>query len=444
MVAFNYDTVMENFGNDREKIHALTDAFSATFEARVKIATNQFRQSNNSECDPKEFLSTHEYRWDTFLVAYPAAAWVMIKIQGYFRLLEKPYLPIQVDEETGDEYRIERKKDEVSAPDKYFQTEAGQDSRRLEVCKNLIYEGDIGTSTWISECQKFENAAKETNVRTGLKRDLQNAMGLVIKPWPTAVQAIVDEIHRRFEDLEQQLSDIKALKSARSREKEIKRRRGPKTLPGSTSARQSTELETGEILQETNLLVEPTLAELEGAHSTTGATFSSTSESHSRRRRSNQEYPQPVKNHIRHVKQPNPLSIRRPIHHLNKGGRFSATIAVCFAFTAISSAMASSQAIDDTGSASDSDFFSGLTSFGFSLATVRFLPSTFSSGQSSTLCSTCKVVIVFSSILSVAFYPYSIRASIWMTFVSNFLQLLSTALVIDGQHGNIKSFKVAE
>jgi hypothetical protein len=182
----------------------------------------------------------------------------------------------------------------MSAPDKYFQIEAGQDSRRLEVCKNLIYEGDTGTWTWIWECEKFENAAQQTDVRTGLKNDLQNAMGLVTKPWPTAIQTTVDEIHRRFEDLEQQLSNIEALKFARSRE--IKRRRGnnssfftstysrlivPKTLAVNTSAGQSTELETVEILQQTNLLVEPTLAELEGTHSTTGATHSSTSEAHS-------------------------------------------------------------------------------------------------------------------------------------------------------------------
>lgn len=151
-----------------------------------------------------------------------------------------------------------------------------------------------------------------------------------------------------------------------------------------------------------------------------------------------------MENHTRHVKQPNPRDTRRSIHHPNKGAKFSATIAACFAFTAISSAMASSQAIGDMGSASDSDFFSNLTSFGFSLATVRFLPSTFSSGKSSAACSTCKMAIVFSSVLSVAFYPYSIRVSIWMTFVSNFLQLLSTALVVDSQHGKIKSFQVAE
>ena len=101
------------------------------------------------------------------------------------------------------------------------------------------------------------------------------------------------------------------------------------------------------------------------------------------------------------------------------------------------------QAINDTGSASDSDYFSTLTSFGFSLATVRVLPSIFSSGQFSTTCSTCKMVIVFSSILSVAFYPYSTRVSIWMTFVSNFLQLLSTALVIDDQNSKLKGVEVA-
>lgn len=267
---------------------APTDAFSATFEARLEIATNQFRHSNG-ECDPKDLLSI-QYKWETFLVAYPDAAWVLTKIQNYFRSLEAPYLPVQMDEETGEEYQIERKKDEMLAPDKYFQIEAGQDSRRLEVCKNLIYEGDTGTWTWGWECEKLENAAQETDVRAKLNRDLQDAMGLVTRPWPTAVQTTVNEIHRRFEDLEQQLSDIRALKSARSRE--MKRRRGnssscftstysrlvvPKMLAGSTSAKQSTELET-------NLPVEPTLAELEGAYPTTEATFSSTSESHSMQR----------------------------------------------------------------------------------------------------------------------------------------------------------------
>jgi hypothetical protein len=73
------------------------------------------------------------------------------------------------------------------APNRYFQIEARQDSRRLEACKSLIYKGDIKTLTWTIECYKLENAALKAEVRTRLRNDLQNAISLVARPWPFAV-----------------------------------------------------------------------------------------------------------------------------------------------------------------------------------------------------------------------------------------------------------------
>ncbi|KAF2187446.1 hypothetical protein K469DRAFT_705134 [Zopfia rhizophila CBS 207.26] len=95
--------------------------------------------------------------------------------------------------------------------------------------------------------------------------------------------------------------------------------------------------------------------------------------------------------------------------------------------------MAFSKAIDDTGSASDSNFYSNLSNLVFSLASVCLLPSKLGSRPSSTLYPACRLFTIISSIVSVASYPYSVRASIWMNFVSGFFQLFSTALVVDDQ-----------
>ncbi|KAF2187445.1 hypothetical protein K469DRAFT_114040 [Zopfia rhizophila CBS 207.26] len=224
MAAPNCDTEAENLENDDMPTPPSVDDFSATFRARVKIATNEFRQTKDSKCNPKDFLSDSEYEWETFLVAYPAAAWALVEIQNFFRMLEKPYLSVQMDEETGEGYQCERREDEMSAPDRYFQIDAKQDNGRLEACKTLKYEGDITTSTWMMECCKLETAALSAEARAKLRHDLQNAMDLVVKPWPSAIQIAINEINRRFDDLDRQLSDVEELKSARR--KEIKPRRG--------------------------------------------------------------------------------------------------------------------------------------------------------------------------------------------------------------------------
>ena len=198
--------------NDPERL--LEAEVSDGFLIKIAIAKRLFREEFGEDNDSNKFLAlSTRYRWEYFLLAYPLAAWAMTSVLEFFRQLEKEFLPLEEDENTGELVpESESSQDQLATPDQYFRREQAQGRRRLKAWRELLF-GDFHSPAWRWNCPlTFLGGAKgSAEYRSKLRDELQKQMEGVETPWPKVIESAVAEISRRFDELERYLSDFKAL-----------------------------------------------------------------------------------------------------------------------------------------------------------------------------------------------------------------------------------------
>jgi hypothetical protein len=183
------------------------------FLERLRMIRRRFRNDFVENGDPKEFLSSStRYGWKYFLLAYPLAALAMERVLKFFRQLEKQYLPIVEDEYTGElMHESEPIRDQLATPDQYFQKELAQDCHRTKSWTELLDGGDIHSFAWRRNCPSSMFTTSAVEGRLKLRDDLENQTEVIEAPWPKVIDSAVNEMCRRFDELEKYLGDFKIL-----------------------------------------------------------------------------------------------------------------------------------------------------------------------------------------------------------------------------------------
>jgi hypothetical protein len=200
----------------------MTD-WPSDFQAQYRIALRRFRRELGQEIDAKKFLrsssiQSHRDVWDVFLVAYPSAALVMKRTLQFFRQLEERYLPLELDEKTGELVtQKEADTDQLADPISYFQKERHQDNVRLNIW-DMLLSGDVYSAAWLRHYNTAKRATETPGNRSKLRDDMRREMEGVTKPWLPVMKSAVEEIQRRFDQLEHYLSDFDELHRTYSNE----------------------------------------------------------------------------------------------------------------------------------------------------------------------------------------------------------------------------------
>lgn len=192
----------------------------ADFKTQYRFTLDQFRRKHGHEKDPMKILSLSSTApsrdaWEIFLVAYPAAALAMKRLVQFFRDPEKHYRPLEEDETTGELIpRSEAESDQLANPIQYFERGRHPDYDRLEEWNTLVH-GDVGSHAWIWRYGTAKYTTGPSEERAKLQINLRKEMEEVAKPWPAAIKNAVEEIERRFEEMEQYLAYLDGLHQVR-------------------------------------------------------------------------------------------------------------------------------------------------------------------------------------------------------------------------------------